>query len=313
VPIVEALEAWFGTPYPYEKLDMLTIPLTVGFGAMENAGLITFTEGLVLGDPMKQSKERQHSWVIVAAHEIAHQWFGDLVTMKYWDDIWLNEGFANWMEYKVTGKIDPTYHDELGELDMRNGALGADALVSARQIRQPIETPDDIATAFDGITYNKGAAVLNMFERYVGAATFQQGVREYLKSKAYGNATSKDFVSAIAAAAEVSTAIQSRVFARSRRQRGSSRRSVCRHQRQGAADPEAYLPLGAPTPPATSPWMIPVCVAFDQAGKRGEACAVHHRSGALDSPQLSAVGDAERRRPQLLPHAVHDAADRRAA
>ncbi|MBA2538343.1 MAG: M1 family metallopeptidase [Deltaproteobacteria bacterium] len=292
-PLVEALEDWFGTPYPYDKLDMLTIPLTVGFGAMENAGLITFTETLILGDPVKQSKARQHSWVVVAAHEIAHQWFGNLVTMKYWDDIWLNEGFANWVMLKVTSKIDPTYKDDQGVLDMRNGALGADGLVSARQIRQPIETADDIAGVFDGITYNKGAAVLNMFERYVGAATFQQGVRDYLKNRAWGNATSKDFVSAIAAADGGKHGDIESAFATFLDRPGapeitasiSCKGTGAKLEASVALAQKRYVPLGAPTPPASGPWAVPVCVVFDQAGKRAEACTLlSAETGALALP-----------------------------
>jgi alanyl aminopeptidase len=281
-PLVEALEDWFGSPYPYDKLDMLTIPLTIGFGAMENAGLITYSETLILMDPAKPSKAKQHSWVIVAAHEIAHQWFGNLVTMKYWDDIWLNEGFANWVEHKVTGKVDPTYRDDLAELDMRNGALDADALVSARQIRQPINSPDDIAGAFDGITYNKGASVLNMFERYVGAATFQQGVRDYLKNRAWGNATSKDFVSAIAAADAGKHGDIEAAFATFLDRSGAPEITAVIECKGTGAKLEAkvalaqkrYVPRGAPTPPAQGPWAVPVCVAFDQAGKRAEQCTL---------------------------------------
>ncbi len=273
VPLVEALEEWFGIPYPYEKLDMLSIPLTVGFGAMENAGLITFTETLILHEA-KASKDRLHDWVLVAAHEIAHQWFGNLVTMVYWDDIWLNEGFANWMETKVTGKIDPSYRDELGELDERNGALGADALVSARRIRQPIETPDDIANVFDGITYNKGAAVLNMFERYVGVETFQKGVREYLKSRAFGNATSKDFVAAIAKAAgntEVELAFST--FLDRPGAPEITLEVACEGKTaQFRVNQKRYLPLGAPKPAPQGPWSIPMCFAYDAQGKRAEVC-----------------------------------------
>ncbi len=290
VPLVEALEDWFGMPYPYEKLDMLSIPLTVGFGAMENAGLITYTETLILLEP-KASRERQHRWVLVAAHEIAHQWFGNYVTMKFWDDIWLNEGFANWMEYKVTGKIDPSYRDELAELDMRNGALDADALVSARRIRQPIETPDDIANAFDGITYNKGASVLNMFERYVGAATFQQGVRDYLKSRAFGNATSKDFVASIAAAAGGKLGDIEAAFASFLDRPGAPELTAtiaCNGAPAVRLTQQRYLPAGAPTPPAQGPWSIPVCVAYDDRGKRAETCTLlTTETGSLPLPAKS--------------------------
>ncbi len=294
-PILDGLESWFGGRLPYPKLDLLSIPLTVGFGAMENAGLITFTEGLILHDPAKVSKEREHRWVVVCAHEMAHQWFGDLVTMKYWDDIWLNEGFANWMEAKVTNAIDPTYHDELSELEMRNGALGADALVSARQIRQPIETADDILTAFDGITYNKGASILNMFEHYIGAETFRQGVRDYLQSKAFGNATSKDFVAAIADADGGKHGDIASAFATFLDRPGAPEITAtksCTGKPRIELTQRRYVPPGAPSPPESGPWVIPVCVAFDNANPRvrskparGEACTLMSTTTAtLDLP-----------------------------
>src|SRR5262245_39244885 len=198
--LIDLLEEFFGSPYPYEKMDMLTIPVTVGFGAMENVGLITFTETSMLLDPRRAAKEREYAWIFIAAHELGHQWFGDLVTMKWWDDIWLNEGFANWVERKISAKFEPKWHEELAEVAGRNLALEADSLVSARQIRQPIVTPDDILNAFDGITYNKGASILNMFEGYLGPEVFLRGVREYVKAHTFGNATSSDFAAAISKA-----------------------------------------------------------------------------------------------------------------
>jgi len=135
--LIDALEDYFGSPYPYDKMDMLTIPITVGFGAMENAGLITYTETSILLDA-KASKERKLRWISVASHELAHQWFGDLVTMAYWDDIWLNEGFASWMQHKITARFEPAWHEEQAELDTREVALDSDGMVSARRIRQPI-------------------------------------------------------------------------------------------------------------------------------------------------------------------------------
>ena len=274
--ILEALEDWFGMPYPFEKLDQVSIPITVGFGAMENAGLITYTETLILVDPAKASKERQHRWVEVAAHEMAHQWFGNLVTMAYWDDIWLNEGFASWISSKVTSSVDATYRDDQSELDTRNNALEADSLVSARQIRQPIETPDDILTAFDRITYRKGASVLNMFENYLGPKVFQAGVRDYLATRARGNATSKDFAAAIAKASgnpQIEAAFGSFL-----EQAGTPEITAAVACKPGGATlavaQKRYLAPGSPPPPATKPWIVPICVAFDHAGTRGETCGL---------------------------------------
>jgi len=270
--IIELLEDYFATPYPYDKMDMLAIPITVGFGAMENAGLITYTETLMLMDG-KASKERQLRWISVAAHELAHQWFGDLVTMAYWDDIWLNEGFASWMGRKIVARFEPSWHEDQGELASRNTALDNDSLVSARQIRQPIASQDDIFTAFDRITYEKGASILNMFESYLGAEIFQRGVRDHLASHAYGNATSTDFAASISKAAgkDVSAA-----FATFLEQAGTPEITASLTCEGGKASvaltQQRYLPPGSGTPRATRPWIVPVCVAYDSAGKRAEAC-----------------------------------------
>lgn len=274
--IVDLEEEWFGIPYPYGKLDMLTIPITVGFGAMENPGLITFAETLMLFEPQKLSWEQRERYVAIAAHEIAHQWFGDYVTMKWWDDIWLNEGFASWIGGKITAKFDPSWHEEVSELDTRITALDADSIVSARKVRQPIELPDDINNAFDRITYRKGATVLNMFEAYVGADVFQRGVRDYLKSHAFGNATSADFGAAIAAAAKQDIAP---AFASFLDQAGAPEITTTLACEKGQAprvelSQERFVPPGSPPPPATTPWIVPVCVAYEKSGKRAEACTL---------------------------------------
>jgi cytosol alanyl aminopeptidase len=270
--VIDLLEDYFATPYPYDKMDMLAIPITVGFGAMENAGLITYSETLMLMDG-KASNERRLRWISVAAHELAHQWFGDLVTMAYWDDIWLNEGFASWMGRKVVARFDPSWHEDQGELATRDTALENDSLVSARQIRQPIAAQDDIFTAFDRITYEKGASILNMFESYLGTETFQRGVRDHLASHAYGNATSTDFVAAISKASgkDVGAA-----FATFLEQAGTPEITASLTCEGGKATvalaQQRYLPPGSGAPPATKPWIVPVCVAYDSGGKRAEAC-----------------------------------------
>ena len=300
--IVELAEDWFGIPYPYEKLDMLAIPITVGFGAMENAGLITYSETLILMDPARPSKERQHRWGAVAAHEVAHQWFGDLVTAAFWDDIWLNEGFASWVQQKISAQLEPAWRDAEVALDVRNRALASDALVSARQIRQPIEGTDDILTAFDRITYDKGASVLAMFEQYVGPDVFQRGVRDYLAARAWGNATSADFVAAVAKAAGPKVAalgaapdaaagskLVTAGFDSLLSQPGAPEITATLACADGRARVELaqrrYVPPGAPAPAPGKPWILPICVAYERGGARGEACTVLERAtGALQLP-----------------------------
>jgi alanyl aminopeptidase len=285
--LLETTEEFFGIPYPYDKLDMLTIPVTAGFSAMENAGLITFTETMILLDPVRSSKMRQHTWLVVGAHEIAHQWFGNLVTMAWWDDIWLNEGFANWLEHKTVAKIDPASHDELADIGTRNSALDDDSLVSARRIREPITSPDDILNGFDGITYDKGASILNMFEAYLGSDVFARGVRVYLNERAWGNATSSDFAAAISKVAgkDIGPA-----FATFLDQAGAPEITAtvtCEGAPSIALRQQRYVPPGSPSPPATRPWIVPVCVAYEKAGKRAEACTL------LDQPAATLALDTK--------------------
>jgi aminopeptidase N len=188
---------YFGIKYPFGKLDIIGVP-DFSAGAMENAGAITFRERLLLVDPANSSLTARKQVAGVISHEIAHQWFGNLVTMKWWDDIWLNEGFATWMANKPVAAWRPDWHVELDDAADTQGALGLDAMRSTRPIRMKVETPAEINEVFDGIAYEKTAAVLRMIEAYVGPDAFRQGVVSYLKRFSYTNATGEDFWNEVA-------------------------------------------------------------------------------------------------------------------
>ena len=196
--IVTALESYFGTPYPWAKLDILAVP-DFAAGAMENAGAITYRETLLLFDDTA-TPARKRSYKMVHAHELAHQWFGDLVTPAWWNDIWLNEAFATWMAHVAMDIAEPDANYRRDLLSRGLSVMAGDSLVNARQIRQPILSNNDIATAFDGITYSKGGAVLSMFENLLGREDFRQGVRNYMDEFQYGTATADDFIRHLAAA-----------------------------------------------------------------------------------------------------------------
>ncbi len=196
--IVTALESYFGTPYPWAKLDIIAVP-DFSAGAMENAGAITYRESLLLFDDTA-TPARKRSYKMVHAHELAHQWFGDLVTPAWWNDIWLNESFATWMAHVAMDMSEPEANFRRDLLSRGLGVMASDSLVNARQIRQPILSNDDIPNAFDGITYSKGGAVLSMFENFLGREDFRQGIRNYMEEFQYGVATADDFIRHLAAA-----------------------------------------------------------------------------------------------------------------
>jgi aminopeptidase N len=183
---------YFGIAYPLKKLDLIAIP-DFEAGAMENFGAITFRETDLLVDPKTISFRSQENVTLDITHEMAHQWFGDLVTMQWWDNIWLNEGFATWMENKCTAAMHKAWDiPQLVAAD-EQATLDQDAQPTTRAIRARADTPDEINQMFDEITYTKAGDVLLTVENYLGAETFRRGVQAYLQAHLYGNATSQDF------------------------------------------------------------------------------------------------------------------------
>jgi alanyl aminopeptidase len=273
--LLSVLEAYFGTPYPYEKLDLIAVPESFG-GAMENVGAITYDEYLMLMDENSPLDQRR-AYTSVHAHEMAHMWFGNLVTPAWWNDIWLNESFASWIQDKAADAFWPE-----GEFDreMLKGALGAmanDSLAAAREIREPIDSNDKIAGTFDGITYQKGGGVLAMLERYVGEEQFQAGVRLHLKRHQDSTATAEDFIESLAEGSdrsEIAAAFKSFI-----EQPGVPLISVtldCKDAQNPRLDVRQarYAPLGSSIKPDDSNWQIPFCAAFTADGARKSTCAL---------------------------------------
>ncbi|MEK6933203.1 MAG: M1 family metallopeptidase [Nanoarchaeota archaeon] len=192
VKCLEYYEDYFNIPYPLPKLDLMAVP-EFESGAMENWGLITYREAQLLFDEQDSSAGVKEAVALTVSHEIAHQWFGNLVTMKWWNDLWLNEGFASWIEYKAVDSIFPEwdlwtkfFSDEVAS------GLSLDSLNSSHPIEAKVINPDEISEIFDSISYNKGAAIIRMLEQYLSEKSFREGLRFYLNKFKYGNATTED-------------------------------------------------------------------------------------------------------------------------
>jgi aminopeptidase N len=276
--IVGALEDYFDMPLPLAKLDLVAVPSF--FGAMENPGLITFSAEILLAGKGHDTEAFHHQFVWIAGHELAHQWFGDLVTLAWWDDLWLNESFATWMADKVGAALDPHWDAAVRVVDETNKAMLADTSPSARPLHREIRAAADIEGSFDAISYEKGGAVLSMFERWVGPDTFRDGVRAYLRAHAHGTATDGDFLAAIAA---VATPEVTGAFAGFLDQPGVPLVHVglrCRDREPPTLvlRQERLVPLtGAARPAAPSAasvlWKVPMCVRWlGRGGGGGETC-----------------------------------------
>lgn len=258
--IISLLEKYFGEPFPFPKLDQIGTPIMPG--AMENAGADTYGDGIIFLEPGATTGDKQ-TFGMVVAHELSHQWFGDLVTPAWWDDIWLNESFANWMGYRIGNEWRPELKIGLGALDEGFAAMNTDALLVGRPIHQPINENSEIDSAFDNITYGKGGQVVAMIAAYLGDEKFKEGVRLHLKRHAYGNATSEQFFQSIADAAhddEVLAAFKSFVD-----QPGVPLVTLERNGSTLAATQSRYAFLGTKAPQQS--WTIPFCIRSGETKK----------------------------------------------
>ena len=190
------LARYFDIPYPGDKLDHVAIP-DFSFGAMENLGCVTYRESALLTDPERASQLELQRVATVVAHETAHMWFGDLVTMKWWNGIWLNEAFATFMEMLTTDDYRPEWDSWTGFAAGKSAAMVTDGLRATRPIEFPVGRPEEAEAMFDLLTYQKGGAVLRMLEQYLGPEAFRKGIEHYLRSHAYGNTETSDLWDAL--------------------------------------------------------------------------------------------------------------------
>ncbi|MEO2169191.1 MAG: M1 family metallopeptidase [bacterium] len=273
VASLQLLEKYFGTPYPYEKLDLVAAP-DFEAGAMENAGAVFFRETLLLVDPDTVTLSEKKRVAEVIAHELAHMWFGNLVTMKWWDDLWLNEAFATWMAFKIIDEWKPEWQMWKNFEPHRAAALGLDSLTHTHPIYAAVKNATEATENFDAITYEKGASVVRMVEHYLGRRPFQKGVRAYLKEHRESNAEGRDLWRALekASGVEVEKLVKAwitqpgfPVVSLSPEDKGG-KHGVRVHQERFLASPTTKVGKATPTT-----WPIPLVVRTPGRGKKALA------------------------------------------
>lgn len=262
--LVGKLSEYFDMPYPYAKLDLVAVP-DFAAGAMENPGLVTFRDTLLLVDPDRGTTSVKRAQAEVIAHEFAHQWFGDLVTMPWWDDLWLNEGFATWAEAKIVDAWRPRFGATLEQIADAQGVMDTDSLESARSVRQPVRSTSEAMEAFDGLTYDKGAAVLRMLESWLGEDTFRRGVQRYLRENAWKSARADDLFASLE---YVSTQSVAKIASGFLDQPGVPLVTAtlsCGKSGESKLELRAseWHPLGEPASQPLRVWTLPVCVTSD--------------------------------------------------
>jgi aminopeptidase N len=258
VDLLRYFNDYFTIRYPLPKLDLIAVPGGFG-GAMENWGAITFFESRLLFDPAASADGARRGIFSIIAHEIAHQWFGNLVTMGWWDNLWLNEGFATWMQDKAAEHLYPQWQTWLNSNAQKQNALNLDARRTSRPIQQPVANESEAMAVFDGITYVKGQALIRMLERYLGEDVFRAGIRNYMAAHAYGNTTTADLWRALETASGKPVARVASAFTEQAgvplvvaepRCAGDEQRIAVRQERFTIRDPDA----------APRRWQVPVAI-----------------------------------------------------
>jgi aminopeptidase N len=293
------LSDYFGSAYPYDKLDLLAVP-NFGAGAMEHAGLISFREELLLYDEATASLQTRRDVAVTVAHELSHHWFGNLVTMKWWDDLWLNEGFATFMETLVVDQWRPGMRAGLEARALTGWVMNQDALSSARAVRQPVHNTYEAEAAFDSITYLKGAAFIHMLQAWLGPDAFRAGVQAYLSEHAWGNASAADLFRVLGRTSGKDVQAVATTFLDAAGVPLVRARLSCPEGKPPSALLEQTKYKPTPGNPGAQRWKIPVCVEYGAAAGRGKSCTILADAGA-ELPL-----DAKRCPRWLLPNAGHD-------
>ncbi len=268
--VVTALEDYFGMAYPYLKLDVAVVPRF--WGTMEHPGIVAMGQPLTLIRPDQATRSRKERYTNILAHELAHYWFGDYVTLAWWDDTWLNEAAGEWLDLAITDAAEPGWNILDQRVDRALGAMEADETLSTKSIRQPVTTREQIESSFDGaITYLKGSTVLRMFELSLGADNWRDFIRGYMAAHAWGNATADDLFAAVRQqlGAEVEAGLRSFI-----EQPGVPRISAavsCAGTPKLALHQQRSLPAGVVDPVARL-WSVPVCVRYGDAKTTHRTC-----------------------------------------
>jgi aminopeptidase N len=284
---------YFGVKYPLPKLDLIAVPGGFG-GAMENWGGITFFESRLLFDPAVTAADARRGIFSILAHEMAHQWFGDLVTMAWWDNIWLNEGFASWMQNKAAEELHPEWQTWLNAIGAKQGAMAEDARRTTHPIQQPVANETEAMAVFDTITYSKGQAFIRMLESYLGEDAFRDGIRHYMKQHAFSSTTTADLWGALEAASGKPVATVAAAYTEQAGVplvhaeiscRDGEQRVALRQDRFSIHDPDAK----------PQRWQVPIAIGPFRASRPATTVlldsASEIKAGSCDDPVKPNLGD----------------------
>ena len=293
---------YFGTAYPLPKLDLIALP--GGFsGAMENWGGITFFESRLLFDPRTNPEFAQRGIFAILAHEIAHQWFGNLVTMAWWEDLWLNEGFATWMDAKATQALNPSWPVWLDGSGGKQWTMKQDARPTTHAIQHPVRDQSEVLSVFDAITYTKGRAIIRQLEAYLGEDAFRTGIRAYMQAHRYSNATTADLWRALETAsgkpvAEIAAGFTEQpglpLIVSEAACAGDRTQLTLRQERLSLRDATAHR----------EQWSVPVAYAAVGKSATVENVLLRDKSAISHGGALRPAGQAQPRRCRLLPRSV---------